>query len=788
MRYPSRWWGAKWRELMPAGNGKIGIGVYGEIRNETVMITHTDLWWKAVNIPMPDVSDKIKEVRRELLAGNAEKADMIIHNAFKERGYDPHVAYPLPLCDFKIHMPTETGFRDYGRYLDMESGEITVAWRDNEKQYKRKTFVSRKDDLIVYEIEELQNMVFDAMFAFDYHDTEDAKKYTSNIKAYLPQNPEWISDKEFVGFSVQNDDESDYGVVARVIAPNARLKNVGGKVQVEGANKITVLIKVFIKGNRKKDTEQLIRDLSQIEMSYDTLLMRHMELHKELFFRTEFHLQEESVNTSNEELLLDAYRGEASAELIEKLWSFGRYLLISASTEGGNPCNLYGLWCGEYQGYWIYNMFNENVQMIYWHAFSGNMPELLLPVFEYLEKYIDDFRENAKKIFGCRGIFLPAPTTPDSGLLKTIYPHIIHWTAGAGWIAQFYYKYYLFTLDENFLKNRAIPFMKEVALFYEDFFIEDESGKYISIPSISPENTPGNYICEVNPQYVMETSINATMDFAIAKELLQNLVSACEVIGGYEKDVEKWKVMLAKIPEYQINEDGAIKEWMHDSFKDNYHHRHLSHIYPIFPGNEITKEKSPELYKAFLTAIDKRLVVGLNEQSGWSLMHMANCYARTEQGDRALDCIDYLTRSCVLSNFLTVHNDISHMGIGMEHLWSPIQIDANMGLVAAVNEMLVQCFEDKIYILPALPSRWKKGSIKNVLVNKGILVSVEWDMHAKMVSVLLTAQCKDCYVNIECPLISYFSNNKCNSNSKKQRLHLRQGETKEWLISCEKNI
>ncbi|HML45612.1 MAG TPA: glycoside hydrolase family 95 protein, partial [Clostridia bacterium] len=186
---------------------------------------------------------------------------------------------------------------------------------------------------------------------------------------------------------------------------------------------------------------------------------------------------------------------------------------------GGLPCPLLGLWHGDYKAMWSFNMLNENLQMIYWTALSGNMPELLLAVFDYFESMMDDFRENARKLFGCRGIYIPAVTTPHVGIIQCISRHILNWTAGAGWLAQHYYDYYRYTQDERFLKERALPFLREVALFYEDFFTLDENGYYESAPSVSPENTPGNYADRGDSAY-FEVTMNATMDFAVAKEVL----------------------------------------------------------------------------------------------------------------------------------------------------------------------------------------------------------------------------------------------------------------------------
>lgn len=736
MKYPSSWWGAKWREALPSGNGPIGAAVYGSVHDETVMLTHEDLWHMVVTQELPDVCGMLPEVRRLLADKMVHAADNMIADELKRRGYDPDIGYPLPLADLKIKMPVSRGFRHYRRELDMETGEVFVRWHDHGVDYQRKLFVSRADDIVLMECD-ASGGDLQASFTLELHDPLDARTLKHG-EAPLPQAVEvHVEGNEYICYAALNDDGHDFGAVARVVSASGSLTADSGSIHATGGNKVLVAIKVFTHESRQSAWSRLQVELDALEMDYDKLLVPHVEIHGEMFRRVEVDLgaTESEHEACNEELLLDAYDGEASKALIEKLWSYGRYLLISSSREGGQPCHLYGNWCGEYRGYWAFNMANENLQMIYWQALSGSLREMMLPVFDYFDRMMDDFHENARKLYGCRGIYIPAVTTPPSGLLKTVRPHIIHWTGAAAWIAHHYFDYFLFTGDRDFLRDRALPFLREAALFYEDFFTIGEDGYYVSSPSNSPENTPGNYYDGHGMGAAMETTINATMDFALAKELLKHLIDGSELIGQYPEEVPKWKQMMTHIPPYEINEDGAVKEWMHPYFKDNYHHRHQSHIYPLFPGREVNRGSDPELFKAFEVAIDKRHIIGLGEQTGWSLVHMSNVYSRLLDGDQALECLDLLSRSCLKNNFFSTHNDWRGMGIGVEMEWAPFQIDANTGLTSAVQQMLLHSRTGHISILPALPSRWKKGSIIGLYARGGIGVSIWWDMDEEKIEV-----------------------------------------------------
>ncbi|QGR00306.1 glycoside hydrolase family 95 protein [Paenibacillus psychroresistens] len=743
--YPSSFWGAKWKEAIPVGNGVVGASVYGGVYKETVLLNHADLWTQGITAELPDVSDKLRSTRELLAQGKAEVADHVIAQSLKDAGYNAEHALPLPLGDLHIIMDQSKGFEDYSRTLDMETGEVSVSWLEGRIRYERVLFVSRSDDVIIYELSCSEPDHISCILKFDVHGNGEPEQFKTALERSLSESKQSYGEDNYLYYAVKNDNGMDFGAVARVELDGGSITNKNGSLQIQEANRVLIYIRLFVNGARQECWQELKSGLNSMTSDYFTLLERHASEHSRLFHAMKFNLHAPDRDRYNEEYLMDAYKGKQSLALMEKMWSFGRHLLISSTREGGQPCHLYGLWCGEYNALWAFHMVNLNLQMIYWQALSGNMPELLLPVFDYMEDKLEDFRTNAKRLFGCRGIFVPAPTTPESGLLKITYPHIIHWISGAGWIAQFYVKYYQYTLDEDFLRQRTLPFLYETALFYEDYFTIGEDGFIVISPSISPENTPSNYVKQSNLDGyesggVMETTMNATMDYAVAKEVWTSLVNLAPIAGMYGDEVAKWNEMLARIPAYQTNEDGAIREWMHPGFDDNDQHRHLAHIYPLFPGSEIDMDSPPGQYNPFVKAVDNRANDRtLREQCAWSFMYIANAYARMGKGEEVIKSFEKLSKANLLSNLFTLCNDWRDMGLTFEMPAAPFQIDANMGWCAVVQEMLVLSSPGKIRVLHALPQSWSQGKAGPMLAHGSIEVTLEWDLSNKEAQVELCA-------------------------------------------------
>jgi alpha-L-fucosidase 2 len=322
LKYPASIWGARWKDALPAGNGNIGAAVNGGTHEEMVMITHEDLWWLSSTPEMPDVSHHLPEVRRLLNEKRAPEADKILAAAFQESGYNAQTGVPLPLGDLKIIMPGQKAFKSYLRTLDMETGEISVSWLDGETTFERTVFVSRTDDVVVCQIRSKGPRAIDAWVSMDLHDRSDARMSNQEISK-LPEGLETFADHEFFQYAATNDDGTDFGAVVRVWSERGSVQMQAGKLHISGTDQAFLILRPFIKGERLKDWARLKHELNQLGTDYEKLFESHKLEHGRIFSAMSFQISDDIDQRSNEELLLDAYQGEAPAAMMEKMWSYG---------------------------------------------------------------------------------------------------------------------------------------------------------------------------------------------------------------------------------------------------------------------------------------------------------------------------------------------------------------------------------------------------------------------------------------------------------------------------------
>ncbi len=703
LKQPAAGFGGDWREGTPLGNGFHGAMMYGRIRKEKIAITHSRLWRFVTDCELPDVSDVLPKMRERIISGDALGADRMLLDALLAKGYNPGNANIMPAADINIEYPTDKVFKHYNRELDMEQGEGRVSFDLEGNSILRRVFVSRADDVVVIECER------ESIIDITVHEPDIPWYRAEDV---LAKNPVVISEGEWTFF------KCDIGGVEH-----------GAVMRVVRGERAFIILKLYCEGTSDTMWQETKDYIEKLPADYSTLFVRHAELHSELFNRCRFELcdTQENLSKSNEELLALAYDDELPNALTQRMWDFGRYLFISGTAKGGLPCSLTGLWCPEYEAMWTINMANINIEMIYWHCMPGGLDELIHPMFNYYFNAMDELRENASKVFGCGGIYVPAVTVPGKFKHPCMAPHIINWTAGAGWLSQHYYDYYLYTQDKDFLINTALPFMRQAAEFYRDFIVRGENEWHI-YPSVSPENRTLNYKNRgIVPHESTQTAIDATMDIAVIKELCSNLLrlqAETGLLSNEEAEDLEW--IIANAPEYQVNESGAPREWLHSDFPDNDEHRHQSHLYPMFPGFEKTRidEATDEIYRR---GGINRMSKGVYHQTSWSLVQNANLMARVKDAELAYKSLNIIAKSAITANLFTTHNDWRGGGLTLEMRKAPFQIDGNIGWPSAVMEMLAFSYIDRLDILPARPKKWSKGSIKGLRNRVGTVADIAWD-------------------------------------------------------------
>ena len=739
---------AVWQDALPTGNGRISALVYGNVYADKVLLNHERWWYKESTPELPDFSGLLSKVRKLMEEGKYAEADRVFPEEMARHRPLAAAALFQPGVDLRVESVLKGEFRDYARTLDMSAGEVKVGFSDGES-FCRQLFVSRIDEAAVMRIRggrpwsgriwlephELEKAVgiFGEPFEHGLTFSSSAEGALLHLKGLRGA----VGEEEGDHFAIigREDREKHFGAFVRVcpkggslrvlpdsandlnvmMPPQARTCLSGVLFEIAEAEEVTLLIRLY---EGEAEMARAKAELLALDPDYDRLFARHCAVHRELFLRTGVTFGEET-DRANEELLLSAFERGADLELLNKLYFYGRYLLIISAREGCLPAHLSGKWNGDYFAPWRGVYFtDENSEIIYWQAYAGNLPELLLPLFALFESQMDDYRENAKKMFGCRGIRIPVYVDVFSGHEKDYSPHALYWNGGAAWIASMFYDYFEFTGDLDFLAERAYPFMKETALFFEDFLREKE-GILHCFPSTSPENCAHG---KFEGEGTVSACIDATMDIALLRNLLTALISSADRLGQDADKIPLWREMLEKLPAYRVNGEGALAEWIHPDFEDNYRHRHLSHLFPVFPGSEIGEEDEA-LFAAAKRALALRMGTGIKEMTGWALAHTANVYAHLLDAEGAENCLRLIARHFVGSNLFGYHNNDDLMGVGVYIRWcnhAPHQLDVSSGFTSAVQEMLCFARKNALFLLPALPEEWGDLEAHGMILRGGI--------------------------------------------------------------------
>ncbi|MCH5351612.1 MAG: glycoside hydrolase N-terminal domain-containing protein [Clostridiales bacterium] len=732
---PSSWWGSQWREAIPLGNGVLGASVYGGAAEDVVMLTHGDLWWQGKDSVLQDVSDKVKDVRKKIDEGDFLGAEKMLSTELIKKGYRPQLSYPLPLLDFVVKMQLDHTVKEYSRELDMESAEASVTFKDGATRFTRNTFVSRARDIIVYEITRTGQKNINCFLKLETHDKFNAR--TPVAISAMPENVNVKSENYWLYYSARSSSGSDFGAVAQVKFMSGKQEPVDGGLMVTGADRIIVIIKPFIETPHEKAWKEGKAAIADIKLPYDKLLKEHQTLHQKLFFTAELDFgcanREDFVDDS---VVKTVKSGETDPALLEKLWAYGRYLMITGSRPDARPFAPYGLWCGDYKAVLAQINAAGSLQAAYDMTQTGNLCEFAESVFSLYEGIMQMLKYNSTRLYGCRGIFVPYTTSPSTGYPGEVYESMIHFTGVAGWLGNLFYDYALYTDDQKFLKNRALPFMKEAATFYEEFFKLVDLKYYESSPSYSPFTTAGNLTGTGEEHAIAK---NATVDFAIARNLLKNLIEGSESANMNKSEVMKWKDMLKKLPPFKYNPDGTLSEYIDDKCTDNAESPSLALYYPVYP--DYRSRDNLELNKALLNTARKKSQTARSNMNADALARYAQVFARLGDGDNVYDCINALVRGMAMNNLIFADADWRGMGSGKKSTWAQPVPYVNLIVTGAIQESLVQSTPDTISLLPAICAGIGKGALTGFQTRAKVEVSsLEWDVSRGTLVVKLKAK------------------------------------------------
>ena len=712
-----------WEQGLISGNGTIGANVLSRPLDETIVFTHERLFMPNGDPVMPpNLAPRLFEIRQLIDRGLYKQATQLAFDLSEQTGFmypDPFV----PAFDLSIKMDAEQEIADYLRSVDFQTGEATVHWADDRGVFERRLFVSRTDGVAVLLItgpapgavncrlklqprtpsEKLgENMVASSTRRFERNFTD--------LKVAADK-----SDLTFRNSFAQAYPGSIHVLegVAHVVAKNGETTTDGESLVVTGADQVLVFVDIkLLYDPDRSEIDETKASLAKLSPDYQNLLQRHVRLHGELFNRVRLDLGGGTDREkTTEELLALSTNEQLNKALIEKEFDAGRYNIISCT--GQLPPNLQGVWAGTYVPDWASDFTqNGNVPSAIASMLMGNTPELMLAYTSYIESLVPYMELNARRIFGARGIVLPSRTSTN-GFNNAFAQNFAgaFWVGGAPWAAHFFYDYYLYTGDQKYLAEHALPFMERAVVFFEDYLYEGADGKYVFSPTQSPENTPGN----TNSQ----GSFNATMDVAAAKELLQNAIAASRELGVNQEKIPRWRSMLGKMPDYMINEDGAIKEWLTPKLEDQHSHRHSSYLYALYDGMPEEIAKSPELQAAFKRVIEIKLERHWkNNRSGYmsfGVVQLGQAATSLGDGELAYQCLISLVNRYWLNNLASMHN---HKTL--------FNMDISGGMPAVVIKMLLASEADKIELLPALPSAWPEGKVTGLLARGGFEVDIVW--------------------------------------------------------------
>lgn len=722
---------AEWEEALPLGNGRMGAMVYGGITKEQIQVNEESIWYGAKKNRFNEDSIKnLKKIRELLFEGRIEEAEQLMKWSMSGCPKSMPCYQTLGDIIIEFYQQAEHGLEQmvragdaggYCRELDLERAAVLTRYEMGDVQYTREYFLSYPADAMV--------MRFVAS-------KEGALNFTVNLDRCknIYDGIHKVGENGLCLYGNLGRGGFEFAMTIKAYTAQGTTKTIGNHLIIQNATEAMLVFSADCSYHYQKNItcdaeaeemqEMLQKSLSDkldkvLSRSYEELLSEHVKDYQELFSRVSLTLEDtEKYDTmpTDKRLALAAEGQEAG--LAALYLDYGRYLLISSSRPGGLPANLQGVWNKDLKPSWDSKYtININTEMNYWLAENANLSECHMPLFDLIKKMLPNGQRAARELYGCRG-FVAHHNTDIHGdcCVQDYWNPGSYWVMGAAWLCTHQWTHYLYTRDEAFLRD-VFPTMREAALFFMDFLVEHE-GHLVTCPSVSPENT---FILPNG--HSGANTYGVTMDNQILTDLFDQCNKAAEILGIADELDEQIKEAKERLYPMQIAKDGYLMEWPEDYEEKDKGHRHISHLYGLHPSEQITKDGTPQLAAAAELTLERRLANG-GGHTGWSHAWIINDYAKLWNGEKAYENLVQLLAKSTYANLFDKH--------------PPFQIDGNFGAAAAIIEMLVQSSENRVVLLPALPSAWKSGRLTGVKIKGGATIDIEW-ADGTLVSAEITA-------------------------------------------------